>query len=387
MSFFIGRDREARRAYGFDEVAIVPGMMTVDPEDTNTETVIGPLKFKIPFVASAMDGTVDVKFAVAMGKLGGLAVLNLEGLHTRYESPEEAYSEIAKATPESAPKILQKIYSQPIQESLISRRIQEIKKGGAAAAVSCVPKNAAHFGAVAAKAGADVLVVQGTVATARYESSRGKPLDLGRLCKELKIPVIIGNVVTHTAALELMETGCAGILVGVGPGAACTSRGVLGIGVPQITSTVDCAAARDYFFKKTGRYVSIITDGGMTNSGDVCKAFTAGADLVMMGSTFARAKEAPGRGYHWGMAMPDRYLPRGTRIHVGTTSTLEEILFGPATQEEGLQNFVGALRTCMGYVGARTIRELQLAEIIIAPEIKHEGKLFQQAQRVGMGKK
>jgi IMP dehydrogenase len=232
-----------------------------------------------------------------------------------------------------------------------------------------------------------VFVVQGTVATARYVSSQGTPLDLRKLCRDVKVPVVIGNVVTHSAAYELMETGCAGILVGVGPGAACTSRGVLGIGVPQITSTIDCASARDYYFKKTGRYVAIITDGGMTNSGDVCKAFAAGADLVMMGSTFARAKEAPGRGYHWGMAMPDRYLPRGTRIFVGTTSTLEEILFGPATQEEGLQNFVGAIRVCMGYAGARTIKEFQLAELIIAPEIKHEGKLFQQAQRVGMGKK
>ncbi len=387
MAFFIGRDREARRSYGFDEVAIVPGSMTVDPEDTNTETAIGPVKLKIPFVASAMDGTVDVKFALAMSQLGGLAVLNLEGLHTRYEDPSGPYEEITKASPEEAPKVFQKIYSQPIKEALIAKRVQEIKKGGGVAAVSCVPKNANKFGPLAAKAGADVFVVQGTVATAQYVSSKGTPLDLARLCKEIHIPVVIGNVVTYSAALELMETGCSGILVGVGPGAACTSRGVLGIGVPQITATVDCAAARDFYFKKTGRYVSIITDGGMTNSGDVCKAFAAGADLVMMGSTFARAKEAPGRGYHWGMAMPDRYLPRGTRIYVGTKSTLEEVLFGPATQEEGLQNFVGALRTCMGYVGAKTIKEFQLAELIIAPEIKHEGKLFQQAQRVGMGKK
>jgi IMP dehydrogenase len=387
MAFFIGRDREARRAYGFDEVAIVPGDVTVDPEDTRTDTAIGGLKLKIPFVASAMDGTVDVKFAVAMGRQGGLAVLNLEGLHTRYAKPEDAYEEISKTSPEDAPRVLQKIYSKPIQEDLIAERVREIKQGGAPAAVSCVPKNAAKFGAIAAKAGADAFIVQGTVATARYESSKGKMLDLAGLCKSIKIPVVIGNVVTYSAALELMETGCSGILVGVGPGAACTSRGVLGIGVPQITSTVDCAAARDFYMKRSGRHVAIITDGGMTNSGDVCKAFAAGADLVMMGSTFARAKEAPGRGYHWGMAMPDRYLPRGTRIFVGTKSTLEEILYGPATQEEGIQNFVGALRTCMGYVGARTIKEFQLAELILAPEIKHEGKLFQQAQKVGMGKK
>ncbi|HRY28848.1 MAG TPA: GuaB3 family IMP dehydrogenase-related protein [Elusimicrobiota bacterium] len=387
MAFFIGRNREARRAYGFDEVAIVPGTVGVDPEDTDTGTAIGSLKLKIPFIASAMDGTVDVKFAVAMGKLGGLAVLNLEGLHARYEKPEEAYAEIAKSTPDDAPKVLQRIYARPIREDLIAQRIKEIKKGGAPAAVSCVPRHANRFGPLAAQAGADLFVVQGTVATARYSSSKGEPLDLAKLCRQLKIPVVIGNVVTRSAALELMETGCSGVLVGVGPGAACTSRGVLGIGVPQITATIDCAASRDTYFKKTGRYVSIITDGGMTNSGDVCKAFAAGADAVMMGSTFARAKEAPGRGYHWGMAMPDRYLPRGTRIYVGAKGSLEEILFGPATQEEGLQNFVGAVRTCMGYAGSRTIKEFQMAELIIAPEIKHEGKLFQQAQRVGMGKK
>lgn len=387
MAFFIGRDREARRAYGFDEVALVPGTVTVNPEDTDVSTRIGSVKLQVPILASAMDGVVDVDFAVAMGRLGGLAVLNLDGVQTRYENPKPLFKKISEATPEEATRLVQEIYKEPFKEKLVAQRVKEIKAGGALCAVSSIPQNAEKVGKIAADAGADLFVVQGTVTTARFKSSKGPVVDLAKFCERMKIPVIIGNVVTYSAALELMETGASALLVGVGPGAACTSRGVLGLGVPQVTATIDCAAARDFYFKKTGRYVSIITDGGMTTGGDVCKAFASGADAVMVGSVFARAEEAPGRGFHWGMATPHHNLPRGTRVRVGTVGSLKQILFGPASLDDGTQNFVGAIRTCMGAVGATTMKEFQLTEIIIAPEIKHEGKLFQQAQKVGMGKK
>jgi len=386
MAFFIGRDREARRAYGFDEVAIVPGNVTANPEEVDITTAIGPIKLDIPFLASAMDGVVDVKFAIAMGKLGGIAVLNLDGIQTRYEKPEIILDKIASANPQEATALVQDIYKEPIKEKLIAQRVKEIKNGGVPAAVSCIPANAEKFGKLAQEAGADIFVVQSTVSTARHISTKYKSLDFKQFCVDMKIPVIIGNVVGYQAALELMETGCAGILVGVGPGAACTSRGVLGIGVPQVTSTIDCAAARDFFFKRTGRYVAIITDGGMTSGGDICKAFASGADAVMVGSAFARTEEAPGRGFHWGMATPHANLPRGTRIRVGVTGPLEEILYGPAKLDDGTQNLVGALRTCMGTVGAMNIKEFQTVELIIAPDIKNEGKLFQKAQKIGMCK-
>ncbi|MBI3291908.1 MAG: GuaB3 family IMP dehydrogenase-related protein [Elusimicrobia bacterium] len=386
MGFFIGRDREARRAYGFDEVALVPGAVTVNPEEVDISTSIGPLRLEIPFLASAMDGVTDVTFATAMGKLGGLAVLNLDGIQTRYEHPEEIFEKISQATPEEATRLVQTIYQEPIKERLIGERIQQITAAGVPAAVSCIPQNAARFGPLTVEAGASLFIVQATVVTVRHLSTKYQTVDLKRFCQAMRIPVVVGNTVSYDATLELMETGCAGVLVGVGPGAACTSRGVIGIGVPQVTATVDCAVARDFYEKKTGRYVAVITDGGMSSGGDICKAFAAGADAVMVGSAFARAKEAPGRGFHWGMATPHQYLPRGTRIHVGVNGTLEEILYGPATLDDGTQNLVGALRTCMGSVGARTVKELQLAELIIAPAIQDEGKLFQKAQRVGMGK-
>jgi len=387
MSFFIGRDREARRAYGFDEVALVPGTVTVNPEDADVSSRIGSLPLQVPILASAMDGVVDVDFAIAMGKLGGLAVLNLDGIQTRYENPREITQKIAQVSTEEATRLVQEMYREPFKEHLVAQRIKDIKKAGVLCAVSSIPQNAERVGRIAAEAGADVFVVQGTVTTARFKSSKGPVVDLAKFCAGMKIPVIIGNVVTYSAALELMETGVAALLVGVGPGAACTSRGVLGLGVPQVTATVDCAAARDFYFKKTGRYVSIITDGGMSTGGDICKAFASGADAVMVGSVFARAQEAPGGGFHWGMATPHHNLPRGTRVRVGTVGSLEQILFGPASLDDGTQNIVGAIRTCMGAVGATSIKEFQLTEIIIAPEIKHEGKLFQQAQKVGMGKK
>jgi IMP dehydrogenase len=387
MAFFIGHDREARRAYGFDEIALVPGTVTVNPEDTDVSTRLGPVKLAIPFLASAMDGVVDVEFAIAMGQLGGLAVLNLDGIQTRYENPKAIYKKIAESAPATATKLVQEIYREPVKDKLVAERVRQIKKGGVLCAVSSIPQNAERVGKIAADAGADLFVMQGTVTTARHKSSKGQTTDLAKFCSTMQIPVIIGNVVTYSAALELMETGAAALLVGVGPGAACTSRGVLGLGVPQVTATVDCASARDYHFKKTGRYVSIITDGGMSTGGDICKAFASGADAVMVGSVFARAEEAPGLGFHWGMATPHHNLPRGTRVQVGTVGTLKEILHGPATLDDGTQNLVGAIRTCMGAVGASNIKEFNLTEIIIAPEIKHEGKLFQQAQRVGMGKK
>ena len=328
----------------------------------------------------------DVKFAIAMGKIGGLAVLNLDGVQTRYENPEEILQKIANASPEEATALVQDMYKEPIKEKLVAERVSQIKKGKVPAAVSCIPANAAKFGKLAQEAGADLFVVQSTVTTARHIATSYKALDFSMFCSDMKIPVVIGNVVTYNASLELMESGCAGLLVGVGPGAACTSRGVLGIGVPQVTATIDCAAARDFYFKKSGKYVAIITDGGMSTGGDICKAFASGADSVMVGSAFARTKEAPGKGFHWGMATPHHNLPRGTRIRVGVTGSLEEIMLGPARLDDGTQNLVGAVRTCMGTVGAKNLKELQLSELIIAPDIKHEGKIFQKAQKIGMGK-
>lgn len=386
MAFFIGRDREARRAYGFDEIALVPGDETVNPDEVDTSLQIGELKLEIPFLASAMDGVVDAQFAIAMGKLGGLGVLNLDGINTRYDKPREIVAQIAGSGPEESTKLVQELYRKPVKEDLIAERIHEIKKAKVPCAVSTIPQNAAKYGPIAEAAGCDVFVVQSTVTTVRHKATKYTPFDVTKFCKKMKIPVVVGNAVTYSVALELMEAGIGGLLVGVGPGAACTSRGVLGIGVPQVTATVDCAAARDFHFKRTGKHVPIITDGGMSTGGDVCKAIACGSDGVMVGSAFARSKEAPGLGYHWGMATPHANLPRGTRIHVGITGTLEEILYGPSRLDDGSQNLVGALRTCMGTVGASTIREMQSTEIVIAPSIKTEGKIFQRTQRIGMGK-
>jgi IMP dehydrogenase len=386
MAFFIGRDREARRAYGLDEIALVPGDVTVNPDEVNTSLQIGPIKLEIPFLASAMDGVVDTQFAIAMGKLGGLGVLNLDGINTRYDKPREIVAQIAGAGPEESTQLVQELYRKPVKEELIAERIREIKKAKVPCAVSTIPQNAAKYGPIAEEAGCDLFVVQSTVATVRHKATRYTPFEIGKFCKKMSIPVVVGNAVTYSVSLELMEAGISGLLVGVGPGAACTSRGVLGIGVPQVTATVDCAAARDFHFKRSGKYVPIITDGGMSTGGDICKAIACGSDGVMVGSAFARTKEAPGLGYHWGMATPHANLPRGTRIHVGVTGSLEEILYGPSRLDDGSQNLVGALRTCMGTVGASTIREMQTTEIIIAPSIKTEGKIFQRTQRIGMGK-
>ena len=387
---WIGRNRKARVTYGFDEIALVPGRVTINPNEVDTSFHLprknsGPLEFKIPILASAMDGVVDVRFAIAMSKLGGLAVLNLEGVQTRYKNPQEVLQKIVESDRAEVTALLQKIYQEPVQTDLIAARIRQIKDSGAVAAVSSIPQRAAEFGPVAQEAGADVFVVQSTVSTARHISNEYESLDLAKFCREMRIPVIVGNTVGFETTFEIMECGPAAVLIGVGPGAACTSRGVLGLGVPQVTATVDCAAARDAYFKKTARYVPIITDGGMSKGGDVCKALACGADAVMVGSAFARAQEAPGVGYHWGMATPHVNLPRGTRIKVGTTGSLKQILFGPAEVDDGSQNLVGAITTCMGNVGARTLAEFQQTEIIIAPSIRTEGKLFQTVQSVGMG--
>ncbi|MEW5895230.1 MAG: GuaB3 family IMP dehydrogenase-related protein [Candidatus Omnitrophota bacterium] len=386
MAEWIGIGRRARRCYGFDEVALVPGMMTINPNEVDISCEFAGTRLEIPIMAAAMDGVVDVNFAIAMGKLGGIAVLNLDGVQTRYEDPNEVLSEIVDASPEKATELLQKLYLPKIKESLIAKRIEEIKKAGVPTVVGCVPQHAEQFSQIAQKAGADCMVVQSQVSSAKHVSTEYKVCDFEKLCSESKMPIAIGNVVTYKMTLELMELGASAVLIGVGPGAACTTRGVLGIGVPQITSTVDASAARDHFYKKTGKYIPIITDGGMRIGGEICKAFAAGADACMVGSAFARAEEAPGRGYHWGMAMPHANLPRGTRIRVGTTGTLEQILLGPATVDDGSQNLVGALKASMGALGAETIKAIHDVEIIIAPSIQTEGKVFQVGQRVGMGK-
>ncbi|HEY8490865.1 MAG TPA: GuaB3 family IMP dehydrogenase-related protein [Dehalococcoidia bacterium] len=371
--------KQMRRAYGFDEVAIVPGAVTINPEMTDVSVSIGDVRLEIPILASAMDGVVDVNFAIAYGRLGGLAVLNLEGIQTRYDNPEAVLDEIAAAPREEATALIQKAYAAPIREELIGTRIRQIKEAGVPCAVSCTPANTKRFAPLAVEAGVDIFVVASTVTTARHISKSTHGLRFEELTRQLPVPVVVGNTVTYAATKELMETGVAAVLVGVGPGAACTSREVLGVGVPQITATIDCAAARNDYYRETGRYVPIITDGGIRTGGDVCKALAAGADAIMMGSPFAKTAEAPGRGNHWGMATPHAELPRGTRVAVGVDTTLERLLFGPTSRTDGTENLIGALRTCMGVCGARTIPEFQQAELVIAPAIKTEGKLYQLA--------
>ncbi|MCX7705568.1 MAG: GuaB3 family IMP dehydrogenase-related protein [bacterium] len=384
MGMWIGRGRKARVCYGFDDISLVPGNVTINPQDIDISVVIAEKKLEIPILAAAMDGVVDPKFAVAFGKSGGLAVLNLMGVYTRYEDPYSVIEEIIACPQEKATALIQKVYQEPVKEELIIKRINEIKKEGVICAVSSIPQYAERFGKISQDAGVDIFVVQSTVITAKHISSTYKPLNLQTFCSSMKVPVIVGNCVTYQVALELMETGIAGLLVGIGPGAACTTREVLGIGVPQVAATCDCAAARDFFYKRTGRYVPIITDGGMITSGDICKAFACGADAVMVGSAFVRAAEAPAKGYHWGMATSDENLPRGTRIRLGTTGSIKQILFGPSNTDDGSQNLIGALRLSMASLGARNIREMQLVEIAIAPSIKTEGKIYQVAKKQAM---
>ena len=374
--------KEMRRAYGFDDVAIVPGgHHTINPELVELSLSIGSLEFRLPFLAASMDGVVDVRMAAAFSKAGGLAVLNLEGVQTRYADPDPVLQELAVASKDEVTALMQKVYSAPIQPNLIGERIAQIKAAGGVAAVASAPMNAKKFALVARDAGAEVFVVQSTVTSARHISKSEKGLVFEDLVQQMRdIPVIVGNSVTFSATKELMETGIAAVLIGVGPGAACTSREVLGIGVPQVTATIDAAAARDTYYRETGRYVPIITDGGVSNAGAMCKAFAAGADAVMLGSILAATAEAPGRGHHWGMATPHGELPRGTRVRVGIDTTLNQTLFGPTSRTDGRENLVGALRTAMGTCGARTIRDFQKTEMVIAPAIKTEGKSYQMAQ-------
>jgi IMP dehydrogenase len=372
--------RELRRSYGFDEVAIVPGDITINPDQTNIGLEIEGITFEIPILAAAMDGVVDVKIATLMSQLGGLGVLNLEGVQTRYDNPDEVLIEIARAPVNKVTALLQKVYSAPIKEKLIGERIKAIKKSKATCAVSLTPANTKRLAPVTAEAGADILVVQSTVTTARHTSKSYEGLIFPKLRKLVPMPVIVGNCVSYSACLEIMRTGISAVLVGVGPGAACTTRQVLGVGVPQVTATMDCAQARDDYFKESGRYVPIITDGGFRNGGDLCKAIAAGADAAMIGSVFAQAEEAPGHGYHWGMSHPHPALPRGTRIKVGTTAPLKQILFGPTSVTDGSQNLVGALRTALGVCGAPSIKEMHQAEVIVAPSITTEGKFWQMTQ-------
>lgn len=387
MDIQIGRGKKARRAYGIDEIALVPGQRTLDPSLTDTRWQIGGIEREIPIIASAMDGVVDVRMAVLLSKLGALGVLNLEGIQTRYADPEPILAQIVSVGKDEFVTLMQELYAEPIKPELIEQRIREIKEQGGIAAVSATPAGAVKYASVVAKAGADLFFVQATVvSTAHLSPESVTPLDLASFCKEMPMPVILGNCVTYEVALNLMKAGAAGILVGIGPGAACTSRGVLGIGVPQATAVADCAAARDDFYQQTGKYVVVIADGGLITGGDVCKCIACGADGVMIGSPFARAKEAPGRGYHWGMATPSPVLPRGTRIRVGTTGTLEQILRGPAQLDDGTHNLLGALKTSMGTLGAKNIKEMQQVEVAIAPSLLTEGKVYQKAQQLGMGK-
>ena len=372
--------KEMERAYGFDEVALVPGDVTINPDQANIDFTVKNYTLSIPILASAMDAIVDPTFAIKFNKLGGLAVLNLEGIQTRYENPDEVLNQIAQTPEKEVTSLLQKIYSKPIKEKLISQRIGAMKQAGAICAVSITPTNTKRFAPIAKDAGMDILVVQSTVTTARHISKSYRGLILPELCQQMSLPIIVGNCCSYNAALELMRTGVDGILVGVGPGAACTTREVIGVGVPQITATLNCAAARETYHKESNKYVAVITDGGIRTGGDLCKAFAAGADAVMIGSPLAQSAEAPGEGYHWGMSHSHPALPRGTRVRVGTTASLEQILLGPTAVTNGTQNLIGALRTCMGVCSARTIQEMHKVKMVVAPSIKSEGKYLQAIQ-------
>ena len=387
MNIQIGRGKTARRAYGIDEIALVPGAKTLDPQLADASWQIGGITREIPIIASAMDGVVDVKMAVELSRLGALGVMNLEGIQTRYEDPEPVLERIASVGKTEFVPLMQALYAEPVKAELIEKRIKQIKAQNGVAAVSLTPAGAVKFGKTVADAGADMVFVQATVVSTDHLSPEAiTPLDLAQFCQEMPIPVLLGNCVTYEVTLKLMKAGAAGVLVGIGPGAACTSRGVLGVGVPQATAVADCAAARDDYQKESGKYVPVIADGGLITGGDICKCIASGADGVMIGSPFARAKEAPGRGFHWGMATPSPVLPRGTRIQVGTTGTLEHILRGPAQLDDGTHNLLGALQTSMGTLGAQTIKEMQQVDVVIAPSLLTEGKVYQKAQQLGMGK-
>jgi IMP dehydrogenase len=381
----IGIGKSARRAYGFDDIAIVPSRRTRDPDDIDISWEIDAYRFELPLAASAMDGVVSPVTAAQVGRLGGLAVLNLEGLWSRYEDPDSLFEEIASLPDDKATRRMQEIYREPIREDLVGRRIREIKQAGMVAAASLTPQRVERYAGTVLEAELDILVIQGTVVSAEHVSTRTQPLNLKEFIARFELPVIVGGCASYSTALHLMRTGAVGVLVGVGPGAACTTRGVLGVGVPQATAIADAAAARMQHMHETGRYVHVIADGGMRTGGDIAKAIACGADAVMIGSPLARAYEAPGRGFHWGMATFHPTLPRGTRVRTSQIGSLEEILVGPAHENDGTLNLFGALRTSMATTGYLNIREFQKAEIMVAPALKTEGKSLQRSQGVGMG--
>jgi IMP dehydrogenase len=381
----IGIGKTGRRAYGFDDIAIVPSRRTRDPDDIDISWDLDAYHFELPLLASAMDGVVSPRIAVELGRLGGLGVLNLEGLWTRYEDTDPVYAEIASLPDADATKRMQEIYAEPIKPELIGQRVSEIKEAGVVAAASLTPQRVARYHQFALDAGLDILVIQGTVVSAEHVSSTSEPLNLKTFIAHYDLPVIVGGCASYATALHLMRTGAAGVLVGVGPGAACTTRGVLGIGVPMATALADAAGARIRHLEETGRYVQVIADGGMRTGGDVAKAIACGADAVMIGSPLARAVEAPGRGHHWGMATFHPDLPRGTRVRTRPLGTLKEILLGPAPVNDGSMNLFGGLRTSMATTGYQTVKEFQKAEVMVAPALQTEGKVLQRSQGVGMG--
>ena len=385
MEYEIGIGKTARRAYGFDEVAIVPSRRTRDPDDVDIGWEVDAYRFALPMMASAMDAGVSPETAVLIGQLGGLACLNLEGVWTRYEDPVPIYEEIAELDDDKATRRMQELYKEPVKEDLLSRRIEEIKAGGVVSCGSLTPQRVERFAPVVLDAGLDILVIQGTVVSAEHVSTQTEPLNLKQFIAGFDLPVFVGGCASYSTALHLMRTGAVGVLVGVGPGNACTTRGVLGVGVPQATAIADAAAARREHLHETGRYCHVIADGGMRTGGDIAKAIACGADAVMIGSPLTRAYEAPGRGYHWGMATFHPTLPRGARVKTQQVASLEEILVGPAHENDGTFNLFGALATSMATTGYATIKEFQKAELVIAPSIKTEGKTYQAAQRVGMG--
>ena len=385
MEVEIGRGKKARRAYGFDDIAIVPSRRTRDPDDIDITWNLGPYRFELPLLASAMDGVVSPRTAALINRLGGLGVLNLEGIWSRYEDADEQLARIAAAPPGQSTQLMQEIYAEPVKPELIAQRIEEIKSEGAVCAGSLTPQKVGEYHEVALEAGLDILVVQGTVISAEHVSSSSEPLNLKEFIASAPVPCVVGGCASYSTGLHLMRTGAVGVLVGVGPGAACTTRGVLGIGVPQATAIADVAAARSQHMLETGQYCNVIADGGMRTGGDVSKAVACGADAVMIGSPLARAKEAPGRGYHWGMATFHPSLPRGTRVTTVQDGSLEQILLGPANENDGTFNLMGALRTSMATTGYEDIPSFHRAEVMVAPALQTEGKQLQRSQSVGMG--
>ena len=387
MNIELGLKRKVRRAYGIDEIALVPGEKTLDYDLTDPSWSLGDLKREVPIIASAMDSVVDVNTAVELTKLGALGVINMEGIQTRYKDPDVILNEIASVGKSDFVQLMQKVYREPIKEDLILQRINEVKEKGGIAALSGTPQAAIKYRETLNNSKIDIFFLQGTVVSTEHVGVEDKvTLNIKDLCQSMKVPIVAGNCVTYKVAHLLMNAGVAGLMVGIGPGAACTSRGVLGIGIPQATAIADCSSARDDYFRESGRYIPIIGDGGIVTGGDICKCLACGADAVMIGSPIAKSSNAPGKGFHWGMATPSPILPRGTRIEVGSTGSLERIIKGPALLDDGTHNLLGAIRTSMSTLGVKNIKEMQKVEIVIAPSLLTEGKVYQKAQQLGMGK-